>query len=33
MFNSSSSIFRLARFYSDPGRSNRWIIPILRYMV
>ena len=33
MLNSSSSIFRLARFYSDLERSNSWIIPILRYMV
>ena len=30
MLNSSSSIFWLARFYSDLGRFNRWIIPILR---
>ena len=33
MLNSSSFIFRLARFYSDLGRSNRWIIMLLRYIV
>ena len=33
MLNSSSFIFRLARFYSDIGRSNYWSILILRYMV
>ena len=31
--NSSSYIFRQARFYSDLGRSNRWIIMILRYIM
>ena len=33
MLNSSSSIFKLARFYSDLGRSTRWIIFILRYVM
>ena len=33
MLNSSSLIFRLARFYSNPGRSNRWIISICRYIM
>jgi hypothetical protein len=33
MLNSSSSIFRLARFHSDLERSNRWSIMILRYIL
>ena len=33
MLNSSSSIFRLVRLYSDLWRSNRWMILILRYIV
>jgi hypothetical protein len=33
MLNSSSSIFKLARFYSNLEKSNRWIISILRYVV
>ena len=33
MLNSSSSMFRLAQFYSDSGKFNRWIISILRYVV
>ena len=33
MLNSSSSIFKLARFYSDLGRSNCWIIMIWRYIM
>jgi hypothetical protein len=33
ILNSSLSIFRLAWFYLDIGRSNHWIILILRYIV
>ena len=33
MLNSSSLIFKLARFYLDLERSNCWIILILRYIV
>jgi hypothetical protein len=33
MLNNSSSIFRSARFYSDLGRANHWIILILRYIM
>jgi hypothetical protein len=33
MLNSSSSMFRLAWFYSDLRRFNRWSILILRYIM
>jgi len=33
MLNSSSSMFKLAWFYSDLGRFNRWSILILRYIM
>jgi len=33
MLNSSSSMFRLAWFYSDLGRFNRWNILILIYIM